>query len=275
MGDASEQERAHGDVDHGFGNVEAALVVPDQASPADHPAEGALHDPASREDLEATLRVRPADDLDDDVEEGRLVHEVGAFGGGVGEERLHGVAVEYASRRAGLAPRRLPVQHQRDIVDGAEQQPPDEATEPPVDRLPRPEMHRQHPPAAHGSLGAISQVRITTGRADTSQSQTGTHFLPLRAGRRGGDDHTRSPAGECAEPAPARGTRLAVRCLLRTRGSARGRANQRRQELLGGRRHQRARRAGPGAARLHPPQPPDAGVLLRADGLPQAGHVRG
>lgn len=41
MGDPAEE--AHGDVDHGLGHVETALVVPDQAPPADHPAEGPLH----------------------------------------------------------------------------------------------------------------------------------------------------------------------------------------------------------------------------------------
>ena len=43
MGDAAEQQGAHGDVDHGFGHVEAPLVVPYEAALADYPAEGALH----------------------------------------------------------------------------------------------------------------------------------------------------------------------------------------------------------------------------------------
>jgi hypothetical protein len=42
-------------VDHGFGNVTAALVVADQAAPAGHPAEGSLHDPTARQNLKALL----------------------------------------------------------------------------------------------------------------------------------------------------------------------------------------------------------------------------
>ncbi len=44
MCNATEQQGAHGDVDHGLGHVEALLLVADQSAPADHPAEGALHD---------------------------------------------------------------------------------------------------------------------------------------------------------------------------------------------------------------------------------------
>ena len=43
MGDAAEQQCAHGDMDHGLGHVEASLVVADEAAPPDHPAEGALN----------------------------------------------------------------------------------------------------------------------------------------------------------------------------------------------------------------------------------------
>jgi hypothetical protein len=50
MGDAAEEQRAHGDVDHGLGYVEAFLVVADEAAPADHPAEGALHDSSAWDD---------------------------------------------------------------------------------------------------------------------------------------------------------------------------------------------------------------------------------
>lgn len=52
MGDAAEQQGAHGDVDHSLGHVEALLVVSHQSAPADHPAERALRDPAARDDLE-------------------------------------------------------------------------------------------------------------------------------------------------------------------------------------------------------------------------------
>ena len=43
MGDATEHEGAHADVDHGLRHVEAPFVVPHKAAPADHPAEGTLH----------------------------------------------------------------------------------------------------------------------------------------------------------------------------------------------------------------------------------------
>ena len=53
MGDTAKQQGTHGDVDHGLGHVEALFVVADETPPADHPTEGALHDPASGQDLKA------------------------------------------------------------------------------------------------------------------------------------------------------------------------------------------------------------------------------
>lgn len=88
MGDASEQQGAHGNVDHGLGYVEALLVVADEAPPADHPAEGALHDPAVGDDLEAFRGVGAAHDLDHEVEEGGLVHELGSVVARVSEQVL-------------------------------------------------------------------------------------------------------------------------------------------------------------------------------------------
>lgn len=63
MSDAPEQEGAHGDVDHRLGHFEALLVVADEASPADHPADYAFADPASRDKLEAHRLVGTADAL--------------------------------------------------------------------------------------------------------------------------------------------------------------------------------------------------------------------
>lgn len=88
MCDAPEQEGAHGDVDHGLGHVEALLVVANEASPTDHPAEGALHHPPARDDLEARRLVGAADDLDDEVEERSLVHELRAVVARIGEQVL-------------------------------------------------------------------------------------------------------------------------------------------------------------------------------------------
>lgn len=86
MGDAAEQKGAHGDMDHGLGHIEALFVIADEAAPADHPAEGALHNSTSRDDLDASRLVGAADDLDHEVEEGGLVHELRAVVARVGEE---------------------------------------------------------------------------------------------------------------------------------------------------------------------------------------------
>ncbi len=207
-------------MDHGFGDVEAPLVVADKAAPADHPAEGALHHPPPPDDLEAAPWVGPADDLYHEVEERCLVEQLRAVVGGAGEEvlqprpafadgvegrpraravrhvgggevhhqkptvgvhrdvafapddalaaveaavlgegRLHGLAVQHAAGRASLASRRLATQHQRDIVDRAEQQVPDEPAKPPANCLPRAEMHRQRPPAARAARHVADRVQ--------------------------------------------------------------------------------------------------------------------
>lgn len=77
MADAAEQEASEGDVDHSFGEVEALLLVAHEATPTREPAEGAPDDPAPRQHLEAGLGVDAADNLDDEVEERGLVHELG------------------------------------------------------------------------------------------------------------------------------------------------------------------------------------------------------
>jgi hypothetical protein len=41
-GVSSEEISAHGDEDHGVGDVDPLLVVTDEAAPADHPAERAF-----------------------------------------------------------------------------------------------------------------------------------------------------------------------------------------------------------------------------------------
>ena len=69
MGDAPDEERAHDDVLRGSGDVEIALLVAHEATVADHPAEGSLHDPAAGDHLEAGFLVGAADDLDDEVAE--------------------------------------------------------------------------------------------------------------------------------------------------------------------------------------------------------------
>jgi hypothetical protein len=45
VGDSPEEQGAKSDVDHGFGHIEAAFIVADQAPPANQPANDAFYDP--------------------------------------------------------------------------------------------------------------------------------------------------------------------------------------------------------------------------------------
>jgi hypothetical protein len=47
-------------MEHGCGNVAAAFVVADQATPPGHPAEGSLYLPAAWQNIEASLPCRLA-----------------------------------------------------------------------------------------------------------------------------------------------------------------------------------------------------------------------
>src|SRR5580698_8709780 len=89
MGISSQEDAAHGDEDHGFGDVEALLVVAHEAAPAGHPAEGAFDDPAAWQDFEARVFVAPTHDFDGEVEKGGLVHELEPIIGTVSEQMLH------------------------------------------------------------------------------------------------------------------------------------------------------------------------------------------
>ncbi len=47
MCDPSDEKGAEAEADHGFGHIEAALVIADEAAPASHPAEGTFQHPAT------------------------------------------------------------------------------------------------------------------------------------------------------------------------------------------------------------------------------------
>src|SRR5579859_4276233 len=61
---------------------------------------------------------------------------------------LDRLAIDHRSRWTSLTPGLLSVDHQRQIVDRLEQEPPGQFPKPAVDRLPSAEMDRQHAPAA-------------------------------------------------------------------------------------------------------------------------------
>ena len=76
-------------MDQGLGDIGALLVIPHETSPAGHPAEGALDDPAAGQNLEAFHANQAPDDLDAEAQERCLVHEHRPVVGAVGEQVLH------------------------------------------------------------------------------------------------------------------------------------------------------------------------------------------
>lgn len=67
MSNASEQEAAHGDVEHGFGGVEALFIVPNKTAPSGHPSEGSQGDLSVRQGLKAGLLVPATDDFQHEI----------------------------------------------------------------------------------------------------------------------------------------------------------------------------------------------------------------
>lgn len=72
MSISADEIAAHSDKDHGVRDVDAFLVVAHEAAPSRHPAEGALDNPAARQDFEALLVVGSADNLYHEVQVGGL-----------------------------------------------------------------------------------------------------------------------------------------------------------------------------------------------------------
>ena len=61
---SSDKVSTHGDEDHGVRDVDALFIIAHEASPARHPSEGALDDPAAGQDLEGVQVTGPLDDLE-------------------------------------------------------------------------------------------------------------------------------------------------------------------------------------------------------------------
>src|ERR1700726_2814474 len=78
VSDSADEKASHGKEDHGLGDVEATV--------AGHPSEAALDHPAARHNFEAGLGVEAANNLDDEVEIGRLVEELASVIGPICEQ---------------------------------------------------------------------------------------------------------------------------------------------------------------------------------------------
>ena len=89
MGDAAQEEASHGDMDHRLGDIETPLKITDEATPADQPTECALDHPPARQHLEARFAVDATHDLDDEVEERRLVEQLRPVVGAIGKQVLN------------------------------------------------------------------------------------------------------------------------------------------------------------------------------------------
>lgn len=86
MCDAAQEQASERDMDHGVRHIDSFLIIAHEPSPSCHPTERALDDPAARENLEASRRVGSPDDLDDEVEKGRFVHQFCPVVGAISEQ---------------------------------------------------------------------------------------------------------------------------------------------------------------------------------------------
>jgi hypothetical protein len=60
VGDPAEEQISHSEEDHGFGDVEALLVIADQAAISCQPTDTAFNDPPAGNDLESWVGIGPA-----------------------------------------------------------------------------------------------------------------------------------------------------------------------------------------------------------------------
>ncbi len=81
MSDPPQDETSESDVDHGLETVDAFFLVAHEPAPAGHPSEGSFDHPATGQHLEALGGVGPLYDLDGKIEEGGLIHKLGAIVG--------------------------------------------------------------------------------------------------------------------------------------------------------------------------------------------------
>lgn len=65
---SSGEVSSHRDEYHGAREIDALFIIAHEASPARHPPEGALDNPAAGQDLKPLLVVGSTDDLDHEVE---------------------------------------------------------------------------------------------------------------------------------------------------------------------------------------------------------------
>ena len=76
MGDAAQGEAAHCEMYHGLGDVDVGFVVAQGTTPACQPSECSFDEPSAWQNLEAGFGLDALDDLDDEVEIGRLIRQL-------------------------------------------------------------------------------------------------------------------------------------------------------------------------------------------------------
>lgn len=87
MADSAHLKTAHGDLDHGFADIDASFVVAYEAVPACKLAEGSLDEPTAGQHY-AELGIDARHHFNDEVEESALVQHLPAIVGAVGKKTL-------------------------------------------------------------------------------------------------------------------------------------------------------------------------------------------